>query len=142
MVVLNGLCGFFQVHSWPFSSYPVYNALVSSTVEVLEFTWHDESGKEVSADVYADEANFMKEAVAPIEDEVISAIKTDWASGNETIVSDETWAKLAAYWEIWTANVSELEGKYPIKVLLIKRHLKPELRDSVLEKTVVGLIRP
>jgi hypothetical protein len=103
---LNFLCGFFSIHSYPFSSYPTYSALVSDEIDLMHFIGFDEQGQEIMVLEEAQKAHFRREDCTIFETQIIEAWKTN--SELESLIEN--------YWQLWCANIPALNKITHLKV--------------------------
>lgn len=119
---LNFLCGFFSIHSYPFSSYPTYSALVADEIDLIHFIGFDEEGKEIEVLEEAQKAHFRREDCTIFETKIIEAWKAN--SELEPLVEN--------YWQLWCANIPALSEIIHLKVYYHRTPVQPERRQEYI----------
>ncbi len=132
ILCINFTFSVFGVHSWPFSSYPTYSAIVKPYTENIYFQAFDSTGN--IRDVYTEgrAANFRMESYTPLEDEIIRSYK----------LGDKARArgKLDELWFVWASNVPALRNVDSLAVYIQKSPINPDSvkyvykRDYILSK--------
>jgi hypothetical protein len=124
---LNFLCGFFSIHTYPFSSYPTYSALVPDEIDLIHFVGFDEMGTEIDILAEAQKARFCRENCTIFETQIIEA----WKNGQpvDTLVKN--------YWHLWRSNIPVLSEVKHLKVYYHRTPVQPERRQEYIINTLI-----
>jgi hypothetical protein len=135
LVVVNLAFGLFQVHSWPFSSYPSYSNLVPGTIRSVTFLATTPAGAPL--DVYAEAraVRFKKENYRRFEDQLIEGLRIN----PDTLQH----AQVKLYWQIWQQHVPVLQNARLTAAFLDETSLEPEKRHIRIRRdTLYYDVRP
>ncbi|HKK76325.1 MAG TPA: HTTM domain-containing protein [Saprospiraceae bacterium] len=124
---LNFLCGFFSIHTYPFSSYPTYSALVSDEIDLIHFVGFDKTGAVVDILAEAQKADFRREDCTIYETNIIEAWKNDRPV--DTLVKN--------YWHLWRSNIPALFEVKHLKVYYHRTPVQPERRQEYIVNTLI-----
>lgn len=136
LVILNLFCSTFKIHSYPFSSYPTYSALVKPEIDILVM-------EPVNSDItylkimnLAKARNFRWENIRRLEQGI-----ADKHSRKDTV---DLHKELINYWHIWRSNFDELKQIEKVKFYIKSYPIEPEKRNVILDSVYLGeiLIQP
>ena len=125
LLTINFIFGVFRIHSWPFSSYPTYSAIVPAERNWVYFDAYDKNCQPVSVYDAGKAAGFRMESYTPIEDRIVENVRDA-----DTVTLHRNVNKL---WSIWRANVPALQEVDSVAVYLRKSPVAPERVQVVLE---------
>lgn len=128
------LCSAFRIHSFPFSSYPTYSALVPGNITVLRMEATDVNGEIINIRKLGADAQFRWENIRPYELRIAETFKK-----HDTTLLD---MKLKEYWDLWEKNIPDLQKAKQVKFYLDTYPIEPEKRNILLDSVFVGVITP
>jgi hypothetical protein len=134
LVGLNFLCSLFHIHSYPFSSYPTYSAMVPDRIATLRMDAYDSSGHIVPVKAIGRRNHFRWETFRPYEMRIAEAYHSRRNS--------ELNYKLEEYWLLWKNNVKGLDDVRKVVMRLETTSIVPEERGKILSSDSLGTIYP
>jgi len=134
LVLINGTFALFSIHSWPFSSYPIYSTVFSDTIDVIAFEAVDGNGQPVAVKAVGKQQEFRWENIRPFEQEIIAAHE----AGDSALVQQ----KLVRYWDLWRTKVPLLQSVTRVNLSIEKHSLHPDKSDQVFGQIFLGTVTP
>ena len=124
---LNFLCGFFAIHSYPFSAYPSYSDIAPPEIDILHFEGVTANATEVDVLTEAQKSGFLREDYTIFEENIIAS----WKSGKNIE------SQVLNYWQIWRKNVPKLKEVKYLKIYYHRTPVQPEKRDQYLVNELI-----
>jgi hypothetical protein len=134
LVAINFLCSAFKIHSFPFSSYPTYSAIVKNTIKIIRMDAYDPQGVLINVKEMGEKANFRWESFRPYE----AKIEAVFAQQDSTALHE----KMEEYWMMWRNNVKGLDAATRVDMYLESSSIVPEERHKVTRTEYIGTIYP
>lgn len=123
---VNSIFGFFNISSWPFSSYPSHSSNIQNTFTRVEFEIQKNGLKRTDIDSIGKKNGFRKDNYYSISDDIIQAkLKGDTLAINDNI-------KLL--WNNWRLNNPELRNVVKPEVYIIETPIDPEKKNIIIRK--------
>ncbi len=132
LIVLNWTCGALGIHSWPFSAYPYYTFLRADTVRYGWFIPLNESGAAMDLDSAAEAANFRKENILPMAEQIVQAWEND---------RSQLEGKILQCWLRWRTEVPALQSAQKAHVVIQQLPLDPSQYGHVISEIELGELR-
>ncbi len=126
LFTINSIFGFFQIHSWPFSSYPTYSDLVPAYRHYIYFEAYNNSGIQVDVFDAGNRAKFRMESYTPVEDRIYESMT---ANDSDAIIRG-----VNKLWDIWRANVPALKEVDSVVVYMRTSPVAPEKVHIISEE--------
>ena len=133
-IVINFTFSVFRIHSYPFSSYPTYSAIIKDKIKVIRMKALTEDGKEVNVKQLGIDAKFRWENIRNYEVRIAESFE----QGDTNLVN----VKLKEYWQLWKNNVSGLDNVIRVELFLETTSIVPEKRKEVLRSDFLGVVYP
>lgn len=130
LVAVNFLFGMFNIHSYPFSAYPTYSALVSDSTKFMEFVPCVGNGSSVDVHSIGKKNGFQWEKFGWLEYHLIE----DFENGKNVEQN------IRNYWNIWQNHNPELREYNSVHVYLKKRPVAPEGRYAITAVSYMGFV--
>ena len=129
---INLLFGVLRIDSYPFSIYPVYTDMPSSSVHYFEFELHTSTGDTLYAHKEGERVGFRWEDYSRIDYQTLSGYERDTQSSLDT-------ASILLQWERWKNGISSLYGPGIVNVYIACRPLDPDLAHKKTLQYVFSL---
>lgn len=134
LVGINFLCSALSIHSYPFSSYPTYSAMVADSIATIRMDAFDSEGNSVPVKAIARKDRFRWETFRPYELRIAHAYSTHDSAALHF--------KLNEYWQLWKNNVKGLDHVRSVHMYLETTPLVPEERSRILHTDSLGVVYP
>ncbi len=121
ILLMNFLFGMFSVHTYPFSAYPKYSALVPDNIKLIYFECSLGNDEYLNVKETGKKNNFRWETYKWMEYNIIK----DFENGEDVT------ERLNKYWHIWSHRNPELQACQKLEVYLTERKIAPEYKDRV-----------
>lgn len=118
ILTVNMIFGMFSIHSYPFSSYPSYSAIIPDTFKMICFVPNHLNR---SVHDIGKHNNFRWEDYGWLENNLIQ----DFEKGKDVQ------KRLNDYWEIWVKSNPQLQKCDTVQVYLIERPVAPEGKNQI-----------
>ncbi len=126
--IINSLCGFFEINSWPFSAYPKHSSYVSSTFKRIEFSLP--SLDRFALDSIAQKNNFRKDNYYSLSDNAIVAMQN-----NDTV---SLYKNLTILWQNWQINNPELARAAKPEVYILETPIDPKKKYEIISQRKIA----
>lgn len=130
LISINFLFSCFKIHSYPFSSYPTYSAIIKGEIQIIKMEAYDSHNKKVDVKLLGEKAQYRWENIRPHEMRIAELFDKK----DSTILQ----AKLNEYWQLWCNNVKGLEDVKKIDMYLETTSIVPEKRNIILSRAYLG----
>jgi len=134
VLIINFAFSVFKIHSYPFSSYPTYSAIVKNEVSLLRMDVFDSYNNPIDIKKIGKENNFRWENIRPYEIRIIDIFKNKDTSDLQL--------KLNEYWLLWANNFEELNEVKKVDMFEDVTELAPEKRNTILRTEYIGTVYP
>lgn len=124
---MNFLCGMFSIHTYPFSAYPKYSAIIDDRLKVLEYKCNNlnQSTFEIGKS-----NGFRWESYGWLEYNLIK----DYEAGQNVN------QRILGYWETWKTHNPQLQNCDTVFTTIKERSLIPEEKNIVFSQKRIGYI--
>jgi len=134
VVVINFIFSLTKTHSYPFSSYPTYSAIVKNELPIIRMDVFDSQNNMMDVKKIGQKNKFRWENIRPYELR-ISKMYED----HDTLAIKP---KLEEYWLLWRNNNPELMEALVVDMYLEVTELAPEKRNIILKSSYLGRVYP
>lgn len=134
ILVINFVFSIFKIHSYPFSSYPTYSAIVKNEVSLLRMEAFDLENNKIDIKSIGEKNNFRWESIRPYELRII-----DMSHRKDS--SQLQW-RLEEYWLLWANKFKELGKAKKVDMYEDVTELAPEKRNIILRTGYIGTVYP
>lgn len=131
---VNFLFSVFKIHSFPFSSYPTYSAIVKNEVSLIRMEVFNEDSSRMDVKELGLTYNFRWENIRPYEQRIIQMYHN-----HDTT---QLQLKLEEYWLLWAKSLKELEHVKKVDMYEDVTELAPEKRNIILRTNYIGTVYP
>ena len=129
LFTLNSVFGFFNIASWPISSYPTHSANIQSTFARIEFEIPQAGLTRWDIDSIGRENGFRKDNYYKLSDDAINAYRM-----NDTIAAIKN---IRMLWKNWQLNNKDLQAFNSPSVLIIETPISPEKKEHIIKQEKV-----
>jgi hypothetical protein len=134
LVALNFIFSGFRIHSFPFSSYPTYSAIVKNELPIIRMEVYDANHQPLDVKAIGQKNKFRWENIRPYELRIAQMFEN-----KDTV---DISVKLNEYWALWRNSNPELKNAFVVDIYLEYTELAPEKRNIVLKSNYLGRVYP